>query len=119
MQSLLLCSYDPIFLRNLISLLRQEGYIVDVADYPARAVQMSFVKHYDAVFMDSDSIGLSAAEAAMVIGDTSSGTPVVIAGGSPPSCSAITIRKPLDLMEVKRVLGDIRELKKSQKGEAL
>ena len=95
------------FLKSLYGMLRQEGYGVDMAEHPSDAVRMSFVKNYSAVIMDSGDVGFSAYEAAAVIRSISGVAPVIIAGGTAPSPDSIPIRKPLDLEEVKQVLGSI------------
>lgn len=100
----MLCSCDPLFLKSLYGVLRQEGYEVDMTEHPADAVRMSFVKDYSAVIMDSGDVGFSAYEAAAAIRSISGRMSVIIAGGTGPSSDSIPVRKPLDLEEVKLVL---------------
>lgn len=110
MQTLLLCSCDPLFLKSLYGVLRQEGYEIDIAKHPVDAVKMSFVSNYSAVIMDTGNIGFSAYEAAAVIRSIAEGVPVIIAGDARLPSGSISIGKPLDLEEVKEVLRNLCSL---------
>ena len=49
MNDLLVCSSDPLFIKNLYGVLRQLGFGVNMTDHAAHAVQMSFGREYAAV----------------------------------------------------------------------
>jgi len=108
MNDILLCSSDPIFVKNLYGILREEGYRVDLADHAALAVRMAFEKRFAAVILDSDAVGMSSGEAARIILRVISGVPVILAGESLLPEGALSISKPLDLEEVLGVLRTVR-----------
>ncbi len=106
-----MCSWDPLFLKSLYGVLRQEGYEIDIAEHPADAVKMSLERDYTAVIMDSGNIGFSAYEAAAAIRSISGGVAVIIAGETGASSDSIQVSKPLDLEEVKYILRRLCGLK--------
>lgn len=95
------------FLKSLYGMLRESGYEVDTAESPAGAVQRTLSKDYFAVVMDSESVGLPAADAAKLIKSTSPSVRVVISGEAGAASGAISVRRPLDLEEVKGVFSEI------------
>ncbi len=66
-KNILLCSSNPILVKSLYAILRDEGFIVAVAEHPSRAVQMVMQAGYDFLIMDSDPFGLSAEDAVSII----------------------------------------------------
>lgn len=108
MNDILLCSSDPIFVKNLYGILREDGCGVDIAGHTALAVRMVFEKSYVAVILDSDEVGLSSGEAARIILRVMTGVPVILAGEDLLPDGAVSIRKPLDLEEVLEVLRTVR-----------
>jgi len=101
---LLLCTYDPIFLKSLYGMLREEGFGVEVVEHTSIAVQRAFHKDYAAVILDSESIGISAGDAAEIIRIASRDAAVIIAGRARPSGSALSVEKPVDLEEFRALL---------------
>jgi DNA-binding response OmpR family regulator len=107
MKALLLCSQDPLFLKSLYCVLKEEGYDIEVATHTADAVRLSLFRGYAAVIMDSGNVGFSEREAAKVITSVTGGTPVIIAGQADPQSGSISVGKPLDLEEVRGVLRNL------------
>jgi len=110
MGTLLLCSLDPMFLKSLYGVLRQEGHEIEIAQHPADAVRMCLAKDYWAVIMDSGNIGFSPHEAAAAIRSVCKGMPVIIAGEANPSPDSIQVSNPIDLEEVREVLRSLYNL---------
>ncbi len=110
MNDILLCSSDPIFIKNLYGILRENGYNIDVAGHTALAVRMAFEKRYAAVILDSDAVGLSSGEAARIILRVIASVPVILAGENLLPEGAVSISKPLDLEEVLEVLRTVCSL---------
>jgi len=108
MNDILLCSSDPIFVKSLYGILREDGYDIDIAGHTALAVRMAFEKGYVAVILDSDDVGLSSGEAARIILRVMTGVPVILAGENLLPEGAVSISKPLDLEEVLEVLRTVR-----------
>ena len=108
MRELLVCSYDPIFIKSLGGLIRQEGYEMLVADHPALAVRMAFERPLAAVIMDSEVIGFSAGDAASALTNSFEHLTVIISGRTKAPSGALSISKPLDLQEVKDLLAGLR-----------
>jgi len=110
MKNILLCSSDPIFVKNLYGILREEGYRVEIADHAARAVRMVFEKGFAAVILDSAAAGISSGEAARIILRVVPGLPVILAGEALLPEGALSIGKPPDLEEVLEVLRTVRTI---------
>jgi DNA-binding NtrC family response regulator len=104
MNEILLCSSDPIFLKNLYSILREEGYFIEIAGHMALAIRMALEKRYAAVILDSEEVGLSAAEAARILLRVIPEVSVILPGENLPPDGAVSIHKPLDLEEVLEIL---------------
>ena len=106
MKNIILCSSNPLLIKNVYGFLRDEGYTIDIVEHPALAVKKVLWGAYDLVIVDSEPFGMSADEAAQVIRSVAPGMPVVIMGerekdlvnGRPA---------PLDLEEFKRTIHNI------------
>ena len=107
MNKLLLCSHNPILIKSLYGLLRDDGYDVEMADYPALAVQMSLKKNYNAIVIGSEPFGLSAEDAIEIIRSVSPDVPIIIVGAARHSTEAWSIKEPVDLEEFKQVMHEI------------
>jgi DNA-binding NtrC family response regulator len=102
--NVLLCSSDPILVKSLYGLLRDEGHAVETFEHPAFAVQKVIEKKIDCVIIDSEPFGLSAEDAAVIIGTVSPGTRVLLIGESETGKSGGGREEPFDLEEFKRSL---------------
>lgn len=107
MNRLLLCSHNPILIKSLYGLLRDDGYDVEMADYPALAVRGVLEKSYTAIVIDSEPFGLPAEDAIKIIRSVSPNVPIVIVGDTRHSVEAWSIKEPLDLEEFKQVMQEI------------
>jgi DNA-binding NtrC family response regulator len=108
MSEILLCSHNPIMVKNLYGMLRDEGFFVETADHPALAVQMVMNWDYAAVIIDSEPFGLSAEDAVRIIRSVSPDMPVIAIGQRTPD-DVLSIRIPVDLEEVRQVVHDIHQ----------
>lgn len=111
MNTILVCSYNPLLLKSLYGVLRAEGYAVDHVDHMAFAVQRAIAAptRFAAVILDADTIGLTAEDAAdIIIRATAEALPVIIVGGpaaqSPRRSGALRVERPIDMTEVKRMV---------------
>jgi len=104
MNNLLLCTHNPMMIKNFYGILRDDGFTVEIADHPALAVQMVFKDNYIAVIIDSESFGLSAEEAVRIMRSISPDMPVVVAGNDIYSGGVLSVRTPVDLEEFKEVI---------------
>jgi DNA-binding response OmpR family regulator len=67
MKKILLCSSNPLLVKSLYAILRDEGFTVSTSEHPAFAVQMIMHNTYDFLIMDSEPFGLSAEDAVDII----------------------------------------------------
>ena len=104
MNQALLCTHNPILIRNSYGILRDEGLNVEIADHPALAVQMVFEGKYVAVIIDSDSFGLSAEETVRIMRSISPDMPIVVAGNDIYAGGILSVKTPVDLEEFKEVI---------------
>jgi len=106
MKNIILCSSNPLLIKNVYGFLRDEGYTVDTVEHPALAVKKVLWGAYDLVIVDSEPFGMSAQEAAQVIRSVAPGMPVVIMGEREKDV-ADGMGAPLDLEEFKRTIHSI------------
>jgi DNA-binding response OmpR family regulator len=107
MKNILLCSSNPLLIKNVYGVLRDEGYTVDTVEHPALAVKKVLLRSYDFVIVDSEPFGMSAQEAAQVIRSVSPGMPIVIMGSEGEKDQAATMGPLLDLEELKKTIHSI------------
>ena len=107
MKNIILCSSNPLLIKNVYGFLRDEGYTVDTVEHPALAVKKVLRGSYDLVIVDAEPFGMSAGEAAQVIRSVAPGMPVVIMGGDREKGLTDGMGLPLDLEEFKRTIHSI------------
>ncbi len=102
----LLCSNNPILVRSLYAILRDEGFRVDTADHPSLAVQLALKRQYQALIIDSEPFGLSVEDAIRIIKTIQPGI-VVIFVGDDLETDVLSIEAPLDLEHFKMMVRSI------------
>jgi len=105
MKELLICSGDPMFIKNLYGALRQEGHGVDTVERTAMAVQMSLRKQYSVVILDSFAIGLPVRDAAEII--QRSGASVLVVGDAGASSGVMVEKRPVDVGSIRDHVRDL------------
>jgi DNA-binding response OmpR family regulator len=105
MKNIILCSSNPILVKSLYGILRDEGHNVETIEHPAFAVQMVMHKPYDLIIIDSEPFGLSAPDAAEIIRTVAPGMQILFVGSSRDDDRAAD--GPLDLEEFKRTIHSI------------
>jgi DNA-binding NtrC family response regulator len=106
MPEILLCSNNPILVKSLHGILRDEGYFVDIADHPAMAVQRVFEKGYSAAIMDTEPFGLSTEDAIKIMKSVRPEILVIFIGCDKVE-DVLKIEAPIDLEEFKRAIHNI------------
>jgi DNA-binding response OmpR family regulator len=104
MMETLLCSNNPILVKSLYSILRDEGYGVDTADHPSVAVQMTLRKNYTALIIDSEPFGLSVEDATRIIKTILPGIVVIIIGYDSLETDILSIEAPIDLEQFRKTV---------------
>ncbi len=107
MKNILLCSSNPLLIKNVYGVLRDEGHTVDTVEHPALAIKKVLWGAYDVVVVDSEPFGMSAQEAAQVIRFVSPKMPIVFMGGEGEKGHANGMGMPLDLEAFKRTIHNI------------
>jgi DNA-binding NtrC family response regulator len=106
MNKILLCSANPILIKSLYGVLRDDGHDVEVIEHPALAVQKVMAGGFGMMIVDSEPFGLSAEDAVQIIRSTMPDLPVLYVGsgthGPMPAVEA-----PVDLEEFKRTIHNI------------
>jgi DNA-binding response OmpR family regulator len=110
MHTVLLCSQNPILIRNLYGILRDEGHDVDIVEHPALAVQMALAQNYAAAIFDSEPFGLSVEDAIRILKTIRPNILVIFVGYDRLKSDGMNIRVPADLEEFKRAINDIPSL---------
>jgi len=113
MAQILLCTHNPLLVKDLYGILRDEGFTVEIADHPALAVRMVLQGNYGAVIIDSRAFGLSAEEVVQIIRSISPDIPIIVAGNETYTGGALSLKIPVDLEEFKKVIHNLISLVKS------
>src|SRR5512139_3580094 len=104
MKNIILCSSNPILIKSLYGILRDEGYEVETIEHPALAVQMVMRRSYDFIIVDSEPFGLSAEDAVEIIKTVVPGMPVLFVGKNYGREYTQAVDTPIDLEEFKRTI---------------
>jgi hypothetical protein len=106
MKDIVLCSSNPILIKSLYCVLREEGFNVEIVEHPSLAVQKVLFGKYDFVIVDSEPFGLSAEDAVEIIKAVSPDTPTVVVGGG-MGADVPSVETPVDLEEFKHTIHSI------------
>ena len=112
MNEILLCTHDPIFVKSLYGVLRDDGHTVEIADHLALAVQMILKDHYYAVIIDGKPFGLSVEDAVQIMKAVSPDMPIIVVGGPEGGADSLSIGIPVDLEELRELINSIHQNKK-------
>ena len=107
MKNIILCSSNPILVKSLYGILRDEGHSVETIEHPAFAVQMIIQNRFDLIIIDSEPFGLSAEDAAEIIRNVAPWMQILFVGSSARMGKTQTLEKPVDLEEFKRAIQSI------------
>jgi len=104
MKKILLCSSNPLLVKSLYTMLREEGYAVEDVEHPSLAIQKVLRGSYDLTLIDAEPFGLSVEDAAHIIRSIVPGMPILCLGGG-AGCEHIpTIQLPADLDAIKELI---------------
>jgi DNA-binding NtrC family response regulator len=111
---ILLCTHNPISIKNIYGILRDEGFGVETAEHPALAVRMVLEQSFSAVIIDSQPFGLSVEDATKIIKTVSPETTVIMVdcNGDEPEGLGIGISTPMDLSELKNLVHNVKKVSK-------
>jgi len=109
MDDILLCTHDPILVKSLYGVLRDEGHNVRIADHLTLAVQMVLKSRYYAVIMDGKPFGLSVEDAVQIMKTVSPEMPIIVVGGRENELDALNISMPVDLEELREVINSMHQ----------
>ena len=104
MKNIILCSSNPILVKSLYGILRDEGCEVEIIEHPAIAVQKVMNARYDFIIIDSEPFGLSAEDAVDIIKTIAPGMPILFVGNDREKEHAPAVETPIDLEEFKRTI---------------
>jgi DNA-binding NtrC family response regulator len=107
MKNIILCSSNPILIKSLYGILRDEGYEVETIEHPAFAVQRVMSRRYDFIIIDSEPFGLSTEDAAEIIKTVAPDMPILLVGSGQGRERAQAVETPLDLELFKRTIHSI------------
>ncbi|MBI5640183.1 MAG: hypothetical protein HZA17_07155 [Nitrospirae bacterium] len=113
MNEILFCTHNPMLIKNLYGIMRDEGYSVDIADHPAVAVRMALERKYSVAVMDAEPFGLSAEDAVRILKAVSPDITVIMVGYPEHVSDATGIRLPADPGEVRRLIHGLSTESKS------
>ncbi len=107
MKKTILCSSNPILIKNLYGMLRDEGHQVETIEHPASAVHMVMLNHYDFIIIDSEPFGLSGEDAAEIINRVAPEIPVLFVGKASRGDKLQNTASPVDLEDLKHTIHSI------------
>jgi CheY-like chemotaxis protein len=106
-EQILLCSHNPIFIKNLYGILWDAGLHADIADHHSLAITMVLNRRYVAIIIDAAQLGLAAEEVIRIIKGILPDIPIIVAGCDVPHGEAFNLEAPVDLEEFKKVIHTI------------
>ena len=104
MKKIILCSSNPLLIKSLYGMLRDEGYAIEDVEHPALAVQKILGGAYDCLIIDAEPFGLSAEDAARIIKTIAPGMPILCVGGGAACDTVPMIRLPADLDAIREMI---------------
>jgi len=104
MKKIILCSSNPLLIKSLYGLLRDEGYAIEDVEHPALAVQKVLKSAYDFMIVDAEPFGLSAEDAARIIKTIAPAMPIFSIGGGAACDNLSMISLPADLDAIKEMI---------------
>lgn len=107
MKKIILCSSNPILVKSLYGILRDEGHSVEPIEHPVFAVQMVMKDKYDVLIIDSEPFGLSAEDAAEIVRTVAPGVSILFVGRRQDKTHVQAVETPIDLEEFKRTIHSI------------
>jgi DNA-binding NtrC family response regulator len=107
MKHILLCSANPILVKSLYAMLRDEGHYVETVEHPAMAVHKVMFNLFDLIILDSEPFGLSTEDAVQIIKAVEPDLQIVHVGGGMNEGPSTAVTAPLDLEEFKRTIHSI------------
>ena len=107
MKHILLCSSNPILIKSLYAILREEGHYVKTVEHPAMAVHEVMFGLFDLIILDSEPFGLPTEDAVQIIKAVEPDLPIVHLGGVSLGGQLMSINAPIDLEELKRTIHSI------------
>ncbi|MFN3395952.1 MAG: hypothetical protein ACK4Z9_04070 [Thermodesulfovibrionales bacterium] len=82
MRKILLCSHDPMLIKNLYGLFIDGGFVVDVVDQSSFAIKKVMEGDIDLLVMDAATFGLSVTETIEIIKNVVPDLPYIIVGSA-------------------------------------
>ena len=104
MKKIILCSSNPLLIKSLYGMLRDEGCVVEEVEHPALAVQRVLAGTYDFMIVDAEPFGMSAEDAARIIKTIAPEMPILCVGGGAACDTLPMIRLPADLDAIKEMI---------------
>jgi CheY-like chemotaxis protein len=104
MKKIILCSSNPLLIKSLSGILRDEAYAVEDVEHPALAVQKVLGGAYDFMIVDAEPFGLSAEDAARIIKTIAPEMPIFRVGGGEAYDTLPLIGLPADLDGIKEMI---------------
>lgn len=98
---ILLCMQNPMLIKGLYGILRDEGYNVSLSEYPAHAVQQIIKNSYEAVIIDSQAFGMPAEDAVKVIKAIAPDIRVILVGYPEDETDSLSLKVPIDLEKLR------------------
>jgi DNA-binding response OmpR family regulator len=104
MKKVIFCASNPLLIKSLYGMLRDEGFAVEVVEHPSVAVQRVLAGTYDIMIVDAEPFGLSAEDAARIVMSIAPEMPILCVGGGAAGESLSLIRLPADLDAIKEMI---------------
>lgn len=109
MNDILFCTQNQMLIKGLYGILRDEGYHVDLSDYPAHAVQQIMKKSYEAIIIDSQAFGMPAEDAVRVIKTIAPEIRVILVGYPEEETDSLSTKVPIDLEKLRGLVYSLQK----------
>lgn len=107
MRKTLLCSHDPMLIKNLYGLFIDSGFSVEVVDHPSFAIKRIMEGGIELLVIDAATIGLSAKETVEIIGNLVPDLPYILVGKD-------SNRPSMDGFDIERLKGFLMAIREAE-----
>ena len=104
MTEVLVCSPNPIFIKNLYGILVDAGLGIEIADHHSQAISMVMQKTYSGIIVDAVQLGLSVEEATRILQSIVPEIPIIVVGSDSVPAGAFSVDTPVDLEEFRQLI---------------
>lgn len=103
-----MCTHNPLLIKGLYGILRDEGYDVEITDHPAHAVRLIMENRFLGVILDSKAFGLPAEDAVQIIKTIAPEIRIILLGYPELETDTMSVKVPSDLDVLRKLVHGLK-----------